>query len=164
MYELRADGSAKQLVAPGLVGGANGLAVSPDGARIYVAHSTGIAVVDAASGALTRVRNTTRENISAIDGLYEYHGELIGVENVTNPGRVVLISLSSDGTEVTRVRTLLSHHHNRLAEPTTGAIRADIGYFYLLAASGVAHYQPDGTIDHPDQVPAPVVLKILLPR
>jgi hypothetical protein len=108
--------------------------------------------------------NRTRENIAAIDGLYEYQGDLIGVQNSTTPGRVILISLAKNGEEVTRVRTLVSHHHSALFEPTTGAVRFDNGSFYLLAATGVSHFGRKGKIDEPDAVPNPAVLRALLPR
>ncbi|MGZ5648960.1 MAG: hypothetical protein ACXWG8_01395 [Usitatibacter sp.] len=159
---VKGPGPARELVAPGQVRGSNGIAASPDGKRLYVAHSTGLAVVDVSSGELKRVANNTRDNVAAIDGLYEWQGQLIGVQNVTTPGRVILISLSSDGEAVTRVQTLLSHHHNALGEPTTGAI-TERGFF-LLAATGVAHYGRDGKIDKPDSVPFPKVVRIPLPR
>ena len=100
--------------------------------------------------------------VAAIDGLYEWHGQLVGVQNVTNPGRVIIATLSRDGDTVTRVQTLLSHHHTALYEPTTGAV-TDRGFF-LLAATGVTHYNAQGKIDRPDEVPAPTILRIPLPR
>ena len=164
IYEIavKGPGPARELVAPNQLRGANGLAASPDGARLFVAHSTGLAVVEISTGAIKRVANQTRESLAAIDGLYEYQGELIGVQNVTTPGRVILISLSRDGESVNRVRTLLSHHHNALDEPTTGAIAGD--YFYLLAATGVSRFNRQGTLDRPESLPTPTVVKVLLPR
>jgi len=164
IYEIavKGPGPARELVAPNQLRGANGLAASPDGARLFVAHSTGLAVVEISTGAFKRVVNQTRESIAAIDGLYEYRGELIGVQNATTPGRVILITLARDGESVTRVRTLLSHHHNALDEPTTGAVAG--GYFYLLAATGVARFNRQGTLDRPESLPTPTVVKVLLPR
>jgi hypothetical protein len=75
---------------------------------------------------------------------------------------VIAITLSKDGETVQRVRTLLSHHHNALDEPTTGAV-TERG-FYLLAATGVSHMREDGTLGDPDTVPRPTVLRVLLPR
>lgn len=162
VYEIPKEGAVRVLVKPDQLRGSNGLAASPDATKLYVAHSTGLAVIDISTGAMKRVANSTRENIAAIDGLYEFQGELIGVENSTNPGRVVVITLSKEGDTVTRVRTLLSHHHNVLDEPTTGAV-TDHGFF-LLAATGVGHYNDKGEIEKPDDVPKPTVVRVLLPR
>ncbi len=162
IYEIPREGAARVVVPADRLRGSNGLAASPDGKRLYVAHSTGLAVVDPATGDVRRVNNTTRETVAAIDGLYESQGDLIGVQNVTNPGRVIAITLSKDGESITRVRTLLSHHHNALDEPTTGTV-TDRG-FYLLAATGVRHLNDNGSIDDPASLPRPTVLRILLPR
>jgi DNA-binding beta-propeller fold protein YncE len=164
VYEVpvKAPAAPRAIVAAGQLRGSNGLAVSPDAKRLYVAHSTGIAVVDLDSGELKRLANDTRENIAAIDGLYMWQGQLVGVENVTNPGRVVAITLSADGLKATRVQTLLSHHHSSLYEPTTGVPTPD--GFFLLAATGVSHYNAEGAIVRPDTIPRPTVLRIPLPR
>ena len=164
VFELQADRPARVLVGPGQLRGSNGIAASADGKRLYVAHATGIAVVDAETGAWKALANRTRENVAAIDGLYQYNGQLIGVENVTNPGRVILMRLSHAGDEIVDVRTVLSHHHNQLNEPTTGAVRADTGYFFLLAATGVSHFNEQGRIENLDTLPTATVLKVLLPR
>jgi hypothetical protein len=162
IFEIPREGAARTVVPADRLRGSNGLAASPDGQRLYVAHSTGLARVDPATGEVKLIANGTRETVAAIDGLYQFQGELIGVQNVTTPGRVIVISLSRDGETVTRVRTLLSHHHNALDEPTTGVV-TDRG-FYLLAATGVSHFGEDGKIANPDTVPRPAVLRILLPR
>lgn len=162
IYEIPVVGEAREIVPPNQVRGSNGIAASPDGKRLYVAHSTGLAVVDIDTKKVRRVANATRENVSAIDGLYMSQGQLVGVQNLTNPGRVVAITLSKDGNTVERVQTLLSHHHSALAEPTTGAV-TDSG-FYLLAATGVRHFNPQGKIDDPENVPKPTVLRVPLPR
>jgi len=74
----------------------------------------------------------------------------------------VLITLSRDGDTITKVQTLLSHHHNALDEPTTGAV-TERGFF-LLAATGVSHLNAQGKIDDPDTLPKPAVVRIPLPR
>ena len=162
IYEIPREGDAREVVPPNVVRGSNGLAVSPDGKRLYVAHSTGIATVDLASGMVRRMAVPEKETVAAIDGLYEWQGQLIGVQNVTTPGRVILMTLSSDGASITRVQTLLSHHHNALDEPTTGVVTPR--GFFLLAATGVTHYSRAGTIDNPETLPRPTVLRIPLTR
>lgn len=164
VYEIavKGPGPAREVLPAGRLGGSNGLAPSADGARLYVAHSTGLAVIDLASGAMKRVANVTRETVGAIDGLYQWQGQLIGVQNLTTPGRVIVISLSPDGDTISGVKTLLSHHHNGLAEPTTGVV-TERGFF-LLAATGITHFNREGRIDDPETVPRPMVVRIPLPR
>lgn len=162
IFEIPAQGAARTVVRANQIRGTNGLAPALDGERLFVAHSTGLAVVDIASGRVQRVANATRENIAAIDGLYEWQGQLVGVQNVTTPGRVILITLSRDGATATRVQTLLSHHHNVLDEPTTGVV-TERGFF-LLAATGVSRYNAQGRIERADTVPRPTVVRIPLPR
>jgi hypothetical protein len=127
-----------------------------------VAHTTGLAVVELASGELKSVAAPPRETVAAIDGLYAWQDGLVGVQNVTTPGRVIEMTLAHDGLTITHVQTLLSHHHPSLDEPTTGAVGPD--GFYLLAATGVSRLQADGRIDHPETIPKPTVLRVLLPR
>ena len=162
IYEIPAEGDVRELVAPNVVRGSNGLAVSPDARRLYVAHSTGIASVDIARGTVKRMAIPERETVAAIDGLYEWQGQLIGVQNLTTPGRVILMALSPDGETITKVQTLLSHHHNVLYEPTTGVV-TERGFF-LLAATGVTHYNRAGEIERQDALHKPAVLRIPLPR
>jgi hypothetical protein len=79
-----------------------------------------------------------------IDGLYWHDGDLIGIQNSTNPGRVIRIALTDEGMRIAGVTVLQSHHHPEFDEPTTGAIAN--GALHVIANSYVGHYQPDGTI------------------
>ena len=162
IYEIPTEGAARQLVAPNVIRGSNGLAPSPDAKRLYVAHSTGIAVVDLATGSVGRMALPERETVAGIDGLYEWQGQLVGVQNLTTPGRVILMTLSSDGRAITRVQTLVSHHHTALYEPTTGVV-TDRGFF-LLAATGVSHFNREGRLERTDAIPKPTVLRVPLTR
>jgi hypothetical protein len=98
----------------------------------------------------------------AIDGLYWHEGALVGVQNVTNPGRVVRIALADGGTRVTGLTVLQSHHHPALDEPTTGAIVEDA--LYVIANSSVGRYQSDGTFREPERVRPPRVIAVPLRR
>jgi hypothetical protein len=162
VYEILKSGAPHTVLPAGQARGTNGLAVSPDVKRLYIGHSTGIAMVDLATGKMTRVTPPARETVAGIDGLYEWEGQLVGVQNVTTPGRVIVMTLSPDGTAITRVQTLLSHHHPSLDEPTTGAVTSH--GFYLLAATGVNRFNREGKIERPDTVPKPTVLRVLLSR
>jgi len=129
--------------ATGALRGANGIALAPDGA-LYVTLSTGIARVDTTSGEPTRLPQPDTVVTGGIDGLYGHDGDLIGIQNSTNPGRVIRIALTNKGMRIAGVTVLQSHHHPEFDEPTTGAIAQ--GALYVIANSYVGHYQPEETI------------------
>lgn len=154
--QMAESGALEVLVKPGMFGGPNGLAVG-DGA-LFVAHTTGIARVDVESGVVTPLTNETREAVGAIDGLYFERGVLFGIQNATNPGRVIRIELDPTRTKITGVRTLLSHHHPALNEPTTGAIAGD--RLLVLANSYVATLDEQGKLRDRSVLRDPVVLAV----
>ncbi len=123
--------------------GANGIALAADG-KLYVATSTGIALINLETGAPTRLPQPDTVVTGACDGLYWHDGDLFGIQNVTNPGRVIRIALAGGGTRIASVKVLQSSHHADFDEPTTGAIAHDV--LNVIANSYVGHYQPDGTI------------------
>lgn len=142
--------------------GANGLALSDDGRALYVAHATGIARVDLATGEIRiRIGNATRESLAGIDGLYQRGHRLYGIQNVTNPGRAIEIQLDAGGTIVTAVETLLSHHRPEMAEPTAAAF--DGNELLVLANSYFSHLKRDGTLRDPGSLTGPVILAVPLP-
>lgn len=127
----------------GALRGANGIALAPD-AALYVTLSTGIARVDATTGEPTRLPQPDDVVTGGIDGLYWHDGDLFGIQNVTNPGRVVRIALTDKGAGIAGLTVLQSHHHPEFAEPTTGVIAN--GALNVIGNSYVGHFQPDGTI------------------
>jgi sugar lactone lactonase YvrE len=126
----------------GSLPGANGLAAAPDGA-LYVATSTGIVRIDPASGERQRLAQPDSVATGGVDGLYWHDGDLVGIQNVTNPGRVVRLSLAEGGRRIAALTLLQSHHHPLFDEPTTGAIDGEV--LLVIANSHVAQLQPDGT-------------------
>lgn len=149
------------VVKPGGAPGANGIASAPDGRHAYVAASRRPLRVDLATGEVAPLALPPRQNAAAIDGLYWHDGALIGVQNVTTPGRVIRLVLAPDGTTVTDVQTLLSHHHPAIHEPTTAAIAPD--GLYLLTRTYVTRFDDQGAIDRPDSVQPAVILRVPLP-
>lgn len=130
------------LVAVDALRGANGVAPSPDGGA-YVTLSTGIARVTA-EGQVARLAQPDSLVSGGIDGLYWYRGDLIGVQNSFNPGRVVRLHLAPDGQSISGLTVLQSHHHAEFAEPTTGVVVGQS--FDLLANSFVGRLRPDGQL------------------
>jgi sugar lactone lactonase YvrE len=143
----------------GALRGVNGIALAADGA-LYVAISTGIARVAITSGAPTRLPQPDNVATAAIDGLYWRDGDLFGVQNVTNPGRVIRVALSGEGSRIAGITVLQSHRHPEFDEPTTGAIAN--GALHVIANSYVGHYQPDGTIKDADALKPTAILAVPL--
>lgn len=153
--------SLHRLGEAGALRGANGVAVAPDG-TVYVTLSTGIARVDPASAAMQRLPQPDTVVTGGIDGLYWHEGELLGIQNSTNPGRVVRIALADGGTRIAGLTVLQSHLHPDFAEPTTGAIAGSA--LYVIANSFVGHYQPDGGLRDPAALRRTVVVAVPLRR
>ena len=86
--------------------------------NLYVAISTGIAKIDTSTRAPTRLPQPDAVVTGGCDGLYWYEGDLIGIQNITNPGRVVRIELADKVTRVGGLIVLQSHHDPDFAEPT----------------------------------------------
>jgi sugar lactone lactonase YvrE len=145
--------------ASGALPGANGVTLGVDG-NLYVAISTGIARIDLSSGKPTRLPQPDTVVTGGCDGLYWLDGDLVGIQNVTNPGRMIRIALTEKGTRVSAVTVLQSHHHPEFAEPTTGAIAGNA--LYVIANSYVGHFQPDGSIKDPEQLKPSAVVAVPL--
>jgi sugar lactone lactonase YvrE len=137
--------------------GANGITLGADGS-LYVAISTGIARIDLSTGAPTRLPQPDTVVTGGCDGLYWYKGDLVGIQNVTNPGRVIRIALSDQGKRISGVTVLQSHHHPEFNEPTTGAIAGDA--LYVVANSYVGHFQPNGSLKNPEQLKPTAILAV----
>jgi streptogramin lyase len=129
--------------AKGALPGANGITLGAEG-NLYVAISTGIATIDPSSGTPTRLAQPDSVVTGGCDGLYRHKSDLVGIQNVTNPGRVISIALADQATRISGVAVLQSHHHPEFAEPTTGAIAGD--KLYIIANSYVGQFQPNGTL------------------
>jgi hypothetical protein len=145
--------------AKGALPGANGITLSSDD-KLYVAISTGIAIIDPSTGVPTRLPQPDTVVTGGCDGLYWHRGDLVGIQNVTNPGRVIRIALTDQGTRISGSTVLQSHHHPEFAEPTTGAIAADA--LYVIANSYVGHFQPNGNIKDPGQLKPTAIIAVPL--
>ena len=154
------SGKVDALVPLGKAPGANGIAIPPRGGIAYVAANRRPLRVDLRSGEVTPLTVPPRENAAAIDGLYWHDGALIGVQNVTTPGRVVRLRLAPDGQSITAVETLQSHHQSAFDEPTTAAIARD--GLYVLARTQLSRYNDKGEVVGRENALPPQILRIKL--
>jgi hypothetical protein len=156
------NGEVSQLVPPRSIHAINGLALSGDGRSIYAAHSLGVTRITLADGTRTLLKLPARQTIAGMDGMYWWNGWLLGVQNVTTPGRVIAARLAGDGLTVTEVRTLQSHHHPLFETPTTGAVARD--GFYVLARTQLFLYDPAKGYTAPEKLLPPAVIRVPLPE
>lgn len=142
--------------------GANGVAVSGDGKTVYVTLSTGIARVEPKTGEAQRMPQPEPLVTGGIDGLYWHQGGLVGVQNSPNPGRVIRLLVTDDGTRIEALTVLQSHHHPEFAEPTTGVVVGNS--LHVIANSHVGRYQPDGRLEKPETLRPTAIVAVPLKR
>lgn len=122
----------------------NGIALSEDDQRLYVADNLGVVTVDLASGESHDVDPGPKSTLAGIDGLYWHNGSLIGIQNGIGSPRIAAFHLSGDGLRVTRT-TVLENRSNFSVLPTTGAIRGPD--FYFIVNSQIDNLNNDKVMD-----------------
>ncbi|NMO14710.1 gluconolaconase [Pyxidicoccus fallax] len=137
----------------------NGLALTEDGASLYVAHYTGLVRVDPATGALTRVQPPKGTTLAAVDGLSAHGRTLVAVQNGIGRGRIVRFHLGGDPDRVERVEVLESSNPS-FETPTTGTITGSD--FVYIANSHVREVGPEGKLPPVDSLSPPVLLRLAL--
>jgi len=128
-----------------------GLAFSPDERSMFVAdYSLGIFVIDRNTKKSLLLVSATEAALIGIDGLYYYRGSLIGIQNGTNPHRVVRLQLSKRSHRIERLE-VLEANNKLFDEPTLGVVAN--GWLYYIADSQW------GKIDDSGQLAAPELLR-----
>ena len=134
--------SLDRLVSSPELGSPQGLAMAADGRRLLVAdYSSGLHVVDLASGAVSPVVIPQDITLLGVDGLARSGQTLIAVQNGVAPQRLLRLWPTPDGKRLTRVETLAANLPD-LDEPTSGAMRGDD--FVFVARSQWTDFGDDG--------------------
>jgi hypothetical protein len=139
----------------------NGVDLSPDDERLYVAHLEGVTMWTRATGAATRLQTTAAWPITGIDGLYACAGALVAVQQLGGLERVTWLELDPSGTRVVGGR-ILDQRHPAARHVTTGTPVGDA--FYYVATSDVRRHRPDGSVAPSEGPRNTVVLRVALPR
>jgi len=122
----------------------NGITLSGDGRRLYVADILGVICVDLRDRSTQEVIPGKDTTLAGIDGLYWYKGGLLGVQYGTGSYRVARWALSADGLRVASTE-ILEYRSPLVSFPTTGAI---VGQnFYFIANTGVGNLNHDTIVD-----------------
>lgn len=157
---IRNGGSLQTLIAKGELLSPQGPAISPDGKHIYLAdYARGIARIDRASGKIEWLKHARNVALNGIDGLSAANAmTLIGVQNGTNPNRLIRISLDDSGTAITRVESIAQNEAS-IKEPTHGVF---VGRdYYFIANGGYGAFGNDGRLREGERAVTPVIARIV---
>ncbi len=164
IHRIAADGATvvEPFVPRGTFDYPNGIALSGDGTRLFVADfATGISTVDVASRTIRPLPCPTGISPFGLDGLYLHGATLIGVQNGAGRERIVQYVLAPSLDRIVTMRVLESRNP-RFAIPTTGVVVGDALYF--LANSRLDALGPDGALRRDATLEDPIVLKLTVPR
>jgi hypothetical protein len=161
VYRCRPGCSALAvLVPPGSLFSAQGIAVSRDQKRLYVADRRyGIAIIDRGSGRTWQLAGGEGMMLDGIDGLAAYKGDLIATQTAYAPQRIVRLRLSDDGSGVKRL-DVLERAHPEWGEVTLAAVVGD-ALFYVANAQW-ERFGDGGAVKGGAPVPGTVIRTLLL--
>ena len=155
------NGSGIQTLLPkGELMSPQGPAIAADGKHIYLAdYARGIARIDRSTGKIEWLKHSRNVALNGIDGLSAANATtLIGVQNGTNPNRVIRISLDNSGTTVTKVESIAQNEES-IKEPTHGVF---VGRdYYFIANGGYGAFGDDGKLRAGERAIAPVIARIV---
>jgi hypothetical protein len=137
-----------------------GAAFSADGQTLFLAdYSHGIVALDLATAAAHEVSAPPGTSTLGIDGLLQWRGSLIGVQNGSVPARVVRLVLSDAGRRIERLE-VLDRHVPLADEPTTATILGD--RLYYIGNSQWPQYEADGRLRTGARLVPAVILELPL--
>jgi hypothetical protein len=139
--------------------------LAADGKRLFVAdYSMGIAVVDLtgadAPGQLNYLPHPESVAVTGLDGLYLSGDSLIGIQNGTEPERIVVFHLNAAQTAITSAE-VIEQSTDRLGDPTH--ITRLSGWFYVTANVGWNKVDDHGQLKPGEHFTTPVLLRFREP-
>lgn len=108
IYRLEAGADSIQpFVASGDMVSLRGIAISPDGNRVYVAdYEMGIMILDLAQRRVSMLQVPATFNPGGIEGLLAWNDYLVVIQNGLKPQRIMRLELNETGDSVTGVAPL----------------------------------------------------------
>ena len=124
----RVSGSTLEPFARGAFTSLQGLTWSADGSTLFVSdYSQGLFAIDAKSRDAKLLAVPAEVSLLGLDGIYAAGPrQIIGIQNGTNPNRVIRIDLGSEGV---RAVTTIAANHPSMTGPTLGALGRKRFYF-----------------------------------
>ncbi|MEO5937484.1 MAG: hypothetical protein ABIQ43_00575 [Sphingomonas sp.] len=145
-------------VAPGRFFSSQGMVLSKDQKRLYVAdYRYGLAAIDRASGSIRRIVGDDTMMVDGIDALVGYNGDLIAIQNGVGPNRIVRLHLSDTGDRIDRL-DILERGNPAWGEPSLGVM---VGNQLLYVADPQWDRYGDGGVAVADKPARPTPIRAL---
>ena len=161
VYRIRAGhGKLEKVFSDGSIRYPNGVTLSDDDSKLFVAHAGGISRIDLRNNEIKPLETAEGINITgreSIDGIYFYENTLIALQPDINT--LLQLALNEEGTKITG-STLLEVNHPMMRYPTTGEI---VGKeFYYIANAQFGSFNADGSLYPMEKLYEPIILKLTL--
>jgi len=106
-----------------------GVDFSPDGKTLFATdYTNGIFTIDVAKKTLLNLPAPDSCVVSGTDGLYYFRGNLVGIQNGTNPQRIVRYHLNKAQRRIEGIE-ILEANHSDFEEPTLGVVVGEELYY-----------------------------------
>lgn len=133
---------------------ANGITLSEDENKLFVAHFSGIAIIDLATKNILQIRHSANMTLAGTDGLYFYQNSLIAIQ--TSQNRVNRYWLNGTLDSVINFKTIESNNPS-FNKPTTGILVKN--KLYYIANSQFESFDNKGNLLPDDQLKEIIILK-----
>ena len=161
VHRLRPGGTALEtLVGPGTFIYPNGITISPDFGKLYVADFTrGLSIVDVATGQVRPLPHPERVHVAGLDGVYLDGGSLVAVQNSAGTARIVRFRLNAALDAIESEETLESRNpHFKI--PTTGVLAN--GSLFYIANSHLRNLDEKGRLKPDEELREATILEVPL--
>jgi hypothetical protein len=123
--------------------------------RFVAEYSLGVAVVNLNNGQIGYLKHPENIATTGLDGLYLDGDSLIGIQNGTDPERIMRFKLNSSQTEI--VASEIIAQGSEIGEPTHAA--SSNGWIYVTANVGWNKINDHGELKKDQSFTPPVLLR-----
>jgi sugar lactone lactonase YvrE len=160
VYRVQGDVASAKLekIADGLFSPQTPVLAS-DGKRLFAAdYSMGIAVIDVTKvgGKVEYLRHPENIAVTGLDGFYRAGDSLLGIQNGTEPERIVRLKMNPEQTEITSAEIVA--RASPLVGEATHAVAVD-GMYYVSANVGWDKVDDHGQLKSGQQFSSPRLLR-----